>query len=83
MPVFMDIHDGFVGVTQEQFDEAHQRDLELQEAEGVSYDRAWLDPESGKVFCLVSGPDIDAVKRVHAQAGHPTDQVFEVTIEAR
>jgi hypothetical protein len=36
MPRFMDIHDGFVGVTQEQFDEAHRADLAVQADEGVS-----------------------------------------------
>ena len=51
MPTYMDVHDGFVGVTQEQFDEAHRRDLAIQAEEGVSYDHAWLDPESGKAFC--------------------------------
>ena len=30
MPRFMDIHEGFVGVTQEQFDEAHQADVAIQ-----------------------------------------------------
>jgi Nickel responsive protein SCO4226-like len=81
MRTYMDIHDGFVGVTREQLEEAHRRDLEIQADEGVSYQRAWLDPVSGKVFCLATGPDIDAVKRVHARAGHPTDQVFELAVE--
>lgn len=83
MPVFMDVHEGFVGVTQEQFDEAHRLDLEVQAAEGVSFDRAWLDPESGKVFCLATGPSIAAVKRVHERAGHPADETYELAIEAR
>ena len=34
MPTYMDVHDGFVGVSQEQFDEAHRRDLEVQGEEG-------------------------------------------------
>jgi hypothetical protein len=80
MRVFMDIHDGFVGVTREQLEAAHQRDLELQGEEGVSFERAWLDPVSGKVFCLATGPDAAAVMRVHERAGHPTQQVFEVPI---
>jgi len=82
MPTYMDIHEGFVGATQEQFDEAHRRDVEVQAEEGVVYERAWLDPKTGKAFCLVTGPDVDAVKRVHERAGHPTDQVFELPIEA-
>jgi len=41
-----------------------------------------LDPISGKAVCLVTGPSRDAVIRVHQRAGHPTDQVFELPIEA-
>lgn len=81
MPTYMDVHDGFVGVTEEQLAEAHARDVAIQDDEGVSFDKAWLDPESGKVFCLSTGPSKDAVKRIHERAGHPTDQVFEVTVE--
>jgi hypothetical protein len=77
----MDVHDGFVGVTREQLEDAHRRDLEIQSEEGVSFDQAWLDPVQGKVFCLSSGPSREAVMRVHARAGHPTDQVYELPIE--
>ncbi len=81
MAKFMDIHSGFFGVTAEQLADAHRRDLEIQDAEGVNYERAWLDPEAGKVFCLATGPSKEAVMRVHERAGHPTPEVFEVPIE--
>ncbi len=81
MAKFMDVHDGFVGVTGEQLAEAHNRDLALQDAEGVVYEQAWLDAESGKVFCLVTGPSKEAVMRVHERAGHPTPQVYEISAE--
>ena len=81
MAKFMDVHDGFFGVTAEQLAEAHQRDLDIQHTEGVSYEHAWLDPVAGKVFCLVTGPSKEAVMRVHEQAGHPTPQVYEVPVE--
>lgn len=81
MPKFMDLHDGFVGVTQDQLMEAHQRDLDVEGDEGVHFEKAWLDPESGKVFCLSTGPDKEAVMRVHERAGHPTDQVYELSVE--
>lgn len=82
MPRYMDIHEGFVGATQEQFDEAHRRDLEIQAQEGVSFDQAWLDPVSGKAFCLSTGPSREAVMRIHERAGHPTPQVYELPVEA-
>jgi Protein of unknown function (DUF4242) len=81
MPKFMDVHSGFVGVSESQLREAHERDLAIEAAEGVHFERAWLDPESGKVFCLSSAPSKEAVLRVHDKAGHPTDEIYELPIE--
>ena len=81
MQKFMDVHSGFFGVTQTQLAEAHGRDLAIEGEEGVHYERAWLDPEAGKVFCLVTGPSKEAVMRVHERAGHPTPEVYAVPIE--
>jgi hypothetical protein len=78
---FMDVHNGFFGVSAEQLAEAHNRDLAIQGDEGVVYERAWLDPEAGKVFCLATGPSKEAVMRIHERAGHPTPEVYEVTVE--
>jgi hypothetical protein len=77
----MDVHDGFVGVTKEQLAEAHDRDLAIEDEEGVHFERAWLDPESGMVFCLSTGPSKEAVMRIHERAGHPTEQVYELAVE--
>ena len=71
MAKFMDVHNGFVGVTEHQLREARERDLAVEAAEGVHFEHAWLDPESGTVFCLSSGPSKEAVRRVHDKAGHP------------
>jgi hypothetical protein len=81
MASFMDVHSGFVGVTAQQLEEAHGRDLAIEADEGVHFDRAWLDPESGKVFCLSTGPTKEAVMRIHERAGHPTTEIYEVTVE--
>jgi hypothetical protein len=77
MAKFMDVHRGFTGVTEDQLHAAHQRDLDVEAAEGVHFERAWLDPESGTVFCLSTGPSKEAVQRVHEKAGHPPDEVCE------
>ncbi len=82
MAKFMDVHRGFTGVTEDQLHAAHQRDLDVEAAEGVHFERAWLDPESGTVFCLSTGPSKEAVQRVHEKAGHPPDEVYELPIEA-
>jgi hypothetical protein len=81
MARFMDVHEGFFGVSAEQLAEAHQRDVDIQNEEGVVYEHAWLDAEAGKVFCLASGPSREAVMRIHERAGHPTPQVYEISAE--
>jgi hypothetical protein len=80
MPEFMDVHDGFVGVSKEQVEEAHRKDLAIEAGEGVHFKRWWADPATGKVFCLSEGPNKEAVMRVHEKAGHPTDQVYELKL---
>lgn len=82
MPEFMDVHDGMHGISNELLAQAHQADLDIQATEGVNFKHAWADPESGKVFCLSEAPSAEAVKRVHQRAGHPTEQVFEVPVQA-
>src|SRR3972149_5389383 len=81
MAKFIDVHSGFVGVTARQLEEAHGRDLAIEAEEGVHFERAWLDPEAGKGFCLATGPSKEAVMRIHERAGHPTGEVYELPIE--
>ena len=80
MARFMDIHKGMTGVTEEQLRAEHQKDLDVQ-GEDVRFLKAWADPASGMVFCLSEGPDREAVERVHEQAGHPADEIYEVSLE--
>jgi hypothetical protein len=40
-----------------------------------------MDPEAGKVFCLSVGPTKEAVMRIHERAGHPTAEVYELSVE--
>lgn len=77
---FMDIHNGFVGLTADQLAEAHAADLAIEADESVHFEQAWLDPVSGKVFCLAEGPSREAVQRIHDRAGHPADEIHEVSI---
>ena len=66
---------------QQQLDEAHRADLAIQAEEGVDFERAWLDPDSGKVFCLASGPSKEAVMRIHERTGHPARETYELAYE--
>lgn len=81
MAQFMDVHAGFVGVTQQQLEDAHAKDLANEGAEGVHFHKAWLDPDSGKAFCLSTGPSREAIMRVHEMSGIPTTEVYELQSE--
>ena len=81
MPRFMDMHDGFGGVTNDQLKAAQAADQAIEAEEGVHFEHAWLDPEAGKVFCLSTGPSKEAVMRIHARAGHPTAEIYELPFE--
>ncbi len=81
MAKFMDVHHGFVGVSEAELKAAHEADLAIEGDEGVHFEQAWMDPESGEVFCLSSGPSKEAVMRVHERAGHPTSEVYELRVE--
>lgn len=82
MTEFMDVHRGMNDITPEQLLEAHQADLDIQDTEGVDFKHAWADPITGVVFCLSEAPSADAVKRIHEKAGHPTDEVYPVPVQA-
>ncbi|BDM72921.1 guanylate cyclase [Streptomyces nigrescens] len=80
MPKFMDIHRNMKGLTAEQLKEAHQADLDIQGEEGVTFEHAWADTDSGEVFCLSEAPSAEAVQRIHERAGHKADEVHQLTL---
>ncbi|MDQ3043924.1 MAG: DUF4242 domain-containing protein [Chloroflexota bacterium] len=79
MPLFMDVHNKVEGLTAEAVAGAHAKDLEIQGKHGVTYHRYWYDTESGKVFCLVEAPNIEAAEQLHREAhGLVADEIHEV-----
>ena len=82
MPEFMDVHRGMEGITAEGLKEAHDADLAIQDDEKVNFKHAWADPATGLVWCLSEAPDADAVRKIHERAGHPTDEVYPVPVQA-
>lgn len=79
MPLFIDIHERIEGATPDDIAAAHRADLAAQGAHGVSYQRYWFSPSTGKVFCLSEGPSAEAIDRVHrASHGLAADQILEV-----
>lgn len=58
---------------------AHQKDLAVEGAHGVDYQRYWVDEESGTIYCLAQAPSADAASEVHREAhGLVADEVHEV-----
>lgn len=67
MPIYMDRHD-FSGVTAKDVAAAHQEDLKIQEKYGCHGLTYWFDEERQMAFCLIEGPDKEAVKNMHKEA---------------
>ena len=81
MPKFMDVHHGMVGITAEALVAAHAGDLAIQADEGVNFEHAWADPESGNVFCLSEAPSADAVQRIHTRNGIAPAEIYPLPLE--
>jgi hypothetical protein len=78
---FIDIHSGMKGITREQLESEHKKDLEAQKGTDVHFERAWADPATGTVICMSDGPDRETVSEVHRKAGHTFDAMYELPIE--
>ncbi len=77
MPRFMDVH-AMPGVKKADVEKAHAKDLALQNKHGVKFLSYWVDEQKGKVFCLSEAPNAKAAQAVHKEAGHPTDEIYQV-----
>jgi len=79
MPLFLDVHSGVEGMTVEAMEEAHRKDLQVQDKHGVRYLKYWFDVNSGRSFCLVEAPSMEAAIAVHREAhGMVADEIIEV-----
>ena len=73
MAQFMDVHSGFSSESPgDQLREAHDRDLAIERDEGVHFEKAWMDPDAGKVFCLATRP-VPRGGHAHPRAGRSPD----------
>jgi hypothetical protein len=78
MPLYMDRHD-LPDSTAADIAVAHMRDLEVQDRFGVRFVTYWFEEGAGSGFCLVEGPDEDAVEAAHRAAhGLLPSNVIEV-----
>ena len=74
MPLFIDVHNELDDVTPQGLIDVY-RGIQHDE---VNFRDVWADQGTGTVFCLCDATSADAVHRVHEQAGHPVNRVFEV-----
>ncbi len=78
MPLYMDRHD-LPDATADDLAAAHLRDLEVQDRFGVKFLTYWFEEGAGSGFCLVEGPDEEAVEAAHREAhGLLPSSVIEV-----
>jgi class 3 adenylate cyclase len=78
MPLYMDRHE-IPDATAADLAAAHISDLEVQDEFGVRFVTYWFEPEAGSGFCLVEGPDKEAVEAAHrASHGLLPSNVIEV-----
>lgn len=79
MPIYMDIHENVEEISKEKLQEAHKKDLEVQEKHGVKFIDYWYSEDEKKIFCLCEAPDKEAAVAVHKEAhGGVADKVIEV-----
>jgi len=78
--LFLDVHRLGPGeVTLADVAEAHAKDLAVQGAHGVDFQRYWVDEADGLIFCLAEAPSAPAAMDVHREAhGLLADEVVEV-----
>ena len=79
MSLYMDVHENAKGISKKALEEAHQKDLAVQEKHGVKFHRYWYNEDEGKIFCLCEAPSKEAAAAVHKEAhGGVADKVIEV-----
>jgi hypothetical protein len=79
--LFIDVHDLEPGkVNFADVMAAHQKDLATQGKYNVNFIKFFVDEEKGKVYCLASAADSDAIRKTHAEAhGLLPEHIYQVT----
>jgi class 3 adenylate cyclase len=81
MPLYMDIHK-VPGATANDLAQAHAADMLVQDGLGVCCVTYWFNEGSGKVFCLIDAPSVEAANEVHARShGLLAEKIIEVDPE--
>ena len=78
MPIYMDRH--YVeGATKRAVEQAHEKDLAIQEKYPVRFLTYWFDEPRCTGFCLIESPDKETIQRAHDEAhGLVPSEIIEV-----
>lgn len=80
MALFLDVHNVGGALSVDILIETLARDLEKQSRYQVSYLRRWIDPDKGKIFCLIEADSVEDARSVHLEAhGLLADEIYAVT----
>lgn len=78
MPIFMDRH-YIEGVTHHSIEDAHAKDLHVQQRYNLKFMTYWFDEPRCTAFCLVDAPNKAAIQQAHAEAhGSIPNEIIEV-----
>lgn len=79
--LYIDVHELGPGkVTAAAVAAAHQKDLAVENKYGVHFINYWVDEQQGKIYCLSTAPDTDAIRKTHGEAhGLLPSQTYLVT----
>lgn len=79
--LYIDVHDMAPGsVTYADVLAAHKKDLATEGKYGVKFIKFWVDLQAGKIYCLSSAPDTEAIIETHREAhGLLPAKIYKVT----
>jgi len=81
MARFKDVPQDPAWETAEQLKAAHDACLAVEGADGAHFERAWLDAESGKAFCLSVDSEKEKVRRLPPPVGQLVTEIFQLPIQ--
>ena len=79
--LYIDVHDLAPGsVSYSDVAAAHEKDLATEGKYGVQFIKYWVDEKEGKIYCLSSAPDSNAIIETHQEAhGLLPSRIYKVT----
>lgn len=78
MPIYIDRH-YIEGATKSTLDDAHKKDIAMQDKHGVRFLTYWFDEERSTAFCLIDSPSKEVVHSAHDEAhGDIPHEIIEV-----